>query len=353
MIELLTKLLSIPSPTFQEREIADYMKAWMFENYSNVEVTDFKDSLICHFPKTEGLKHICLVGHSDVVPAHFEPYVDGDKLHGSGVSDMLSAIAAFMDVMKDHAEEVLKKFNISILIYSREEGTKMEDNGLHDLIAEFPEYFNTVDLAIVGEPTDNTIQIGCVGSCHAEVIVKGMACHSARPWNGENALYKALPLINAFSKIEPEKHTLFGVDFFDVMGITESHSEKGRTSLPGYWRGNINFRYAPVYTIEEAETKLINLVDELNVPGLTLEILDTSPCGSVIETDLFKESVEKLGAEVCAKQAWTDVAQLTAHGISAFNFGPGLTSQAHKEDEFAMISDIVTYRKMLVDFLVK
>ena len=353
MIKLLTKLLAIPSPTFQEREIADYIKAWMFEHYEGIEVTDFKDSLICHFPQTEGLPHISLVGHSDVVPAHFEPYIDGDKLHGSGVSDMLSAVAVFMDVMKDHAEEVLKKFNISILIYSREEGTKMEDNGLHDLIEEYPEYFKSVDLAIVGEPTDNTIQIGCVGSCHAEVKVKGLACHSARPWNGENALYKALPLLNAFAEIEPVKHTLFGVDFFDVMHITESHSQPGRTSLPGFWRGNINFRYAPVYTIEEAEKKLLDLVNGLNVDGLTIEILDTSPCGSVIETDLFKESVEKLGAEVCAKQAWTDVAQLTAHGISAFNFGPGLTSQAHKANEYAMISDIEKYREMLVDFLVR
>ena len=324
----------------------------MEEHFNDITLTEFKDSLICHFPQTEGKKHIVLVGHSDVVPQHFEPYVDGDKLHGSGSSDMTGALAVYLHLMKEAQEEVLKNFNISILIYSREEGTKMEDNGLYDLIQEYPDYFKSVDLAIVGEPTDNTIQIGCVGSTHAEVIVRGLACHSARPWNGENALYKALPLIEEFAKTKEESHTLFGVDFFDVMQITESHTEAGCTSLPGFWRGNINFRFAPIYTVAEAEAKLTAKVEALGMEGVEFRILDSSPCGSVIETEVFRDAVDKLALPVEAKQAWTDVAQLTGMGISAFNFGPGLTSQAHKDNEFILISYVEEHYKALKAFLV-
>ena len=352
MLKLLEQLLAIPSPTFKEQEIVAFIKDWSHKNFADIKITESFDSIIIHFPETKGLPHISLVGHSDVVPQHFEPYTKEGRLHGSGASDMLGAVACYMQLMKESAEEVLKNYNISILIYAREEGTPLEDNGLYDLIENVPDYFKTVDLAIVGEPTDNTIQVGCVGSSHAKVVIKGTACHSARPWNGENAIYKALPFTAKMAQLKPEKHTLFGVDFFDVIQLTECNSEPGRTSLPGYWEGNVNFRFAPVYTVEEAERKLINMVTSWEVADLEITIKDTAPSGSVIETELFKDVVAKLEAPVEAKQAWTDVAQLSAHKISAFNFGPGLTSQAHKDNEYIMIQDVEDYYEKLKKALI-
>ncbi|MCM8538963.1 MAG: M20/M25/M40 family metallo-hydrolase [Lentisphaeraceae bacterium] len=353
MLKLLEKLLAIPSPTFKEQEIVAFIKDWSKENFGEFTITESFDSIIIHFPETEGLPHISLVGHSDVVPQHFEPYIEEGRLHGSGASDMLGAVACYLYLMKEYSEEVLKKYNISILIYAREEGTPLHDNGLFDLIDNHPAYFKTVDLAIVGEPTDNTIQVGCVGSTHAKVIIKGLACHSARPWNGTNAIYKAVPFMARMAELKTEKHTLFEVDFFDVIQLTESNSEPGRTSLPGYWEGNVNFRFAPIYTVEEAEKKLMDLVKSWNIPDLEISIKDSAPSGSVIESDLFKEMVAKLNAPVEAKQAWTDVAQLSAHNIPAFNFGPGLTSQAHKDNEFINIKDVEDYYEKLKNALIK
>ena len=353
MIDLLEQLLNIPSPTFHEQEIVSFIKSWCHENFKDITITENFDSIIIEFPKTEGLPHVALVGHSDVVPKHFTAYKKEGRLHGSGSSDMLGAVAAYMHIMKEEGEAILKNYNISLLIYAREEGTPLPDNGLYDLINFIPEYFDSVDMAIVGEPTDNTIQVGCVGSLHAAVKVTGLACHSARPWNGENALYKALPFINKMAEIKPEKHTLFGVDFFDVLQITEAAAEPGRTSLPGTWEANVNFRFAPVYTGNEAESKLLDMVNGWKIPGLEISIKDTAPAGSVIESPTFRRLVEALGAPVEAKQAWTDVAQLSARKISAFNFGPGLTSQAHTDDEYIIIEDVHTYYKMLVNALTK
>ncbi len=353
MLELFKKLLEIPSPTFKEQEIVAYIKDWSHKNLPVNKITESKDSIILHFPETKGLPHISLVGHSDVVPKYFTPYINEGRLHGAGASDMLGAVACYLYLMKEHGDEILKKYNISILIYAREEGTPLIDNGLYDLIEKFPTYFKNVDLAIVGEPTDNTIQIGCVGSKHAKVLVKGLACHSARPWNGVNAIYKAAPFINKMAELKTVKHTLFGVDFFDVIQLTESHSEPGRTSLPGYWEGNVNFRFAPVYTVEQAEKKLLDLVNSWQIDGLEISIKDSAPAGYVIETKLFQDIVKKLDAPIEAKQAWTDVAQLSAHNIAAFNFGPGLTSQAHKDNEFIIIKDVETYYEKLKNGLLK
>src|SRR5690606_31280680 len=129
----------------------------------------------------------------------------------------------------------------------------------------FPDFFKSIDLAIVGEPTDNTVQLGCVGSLHAKVTVPGLACHSARPWNGENALYKALPFLQRMAALEPVRHEVFGLDFFDVLQITESRSEPGRTSLPGWWQANINYRFAPVRSEAEARDELFARLTEFGI----------------------------------------------------------------------------------------
>ncbi len=50
----------------------------------------------------------------------------------------------------------------------------------------------TIDLALVMEPTDNAIQVGCLGNLDARVTVHGAAAHSARPWLGENAIHTAI-----------------------------------------------------------------------------------------------------------------------------------------------------------------
>lgn len=348
--ELLRDMLAIASPTFHEQDFVRYLCERSAQTLPEWQQRVHEDCFLLSSPWQEGLPHVSLVGHSDVVPEHFDPYIQDERLYGSGASDMKGALAAFVLLLENHPE-LIQKINLSLLVYSREEMTPLHVNGLYHLLKDWPEYFQSVDLALIGEPTDNTLQLGCVGSIHAKVTVRGLACHSARPWNGENALYKALPFIQQMAALEPVKHRVFGVDFYDVCQITETETQPGRTSLPGWWSANVNFRFAPVRSESEAKRLLYERLESFGIASQDIEVLDTVPPGQVIETAFFKQCVEALSLPIQAKQAWTDVAQLTAHGVPALNFGPGQTAQAHKDNEYIELPGLYEYYEKLKNAL--
>jgi succinyl-diaminopimelate desuccinylase len=354
VVQSLEAMLKIASPTGQEQDFNHWFVEQMQRICPHWQVTEHKDSLIFAPEAAEtSLPHICLVGHSDVVPEHFTPRYEDGRLHGSGASDMKGALAAFLQLLQQWGDELEKHYRLSLVVYAREEQTPLVDNGLYHLIEAHPAFFKSIDTAIIGEPTDNTLQLGCVGSIHAELTVKGKACHSARPWNGENAIYKALPLMQQIAGLSPVAHDIFGLTFYDVVQLTESQSQPGRTSLPGWWKGNVNFRFAPTRSESEAWDFLKTQIQAEHF-GAELTLRDSVPAGQVVRNPCFEalmQGFKALGVPLEPKQAWTDVAQLTAHGIAAFNFGPGLTAQAHTEDEHILVHDLEHYLHLLHEVL--
>lgn len=344
MLEFITELLAIETKTYHEKNCADFIQKWVKENCPGALVMREGNNLIISNNKPNK-PHISLIGHSDTVPAFFKPYIKGDQLHASGASDMKTAVGIFLHLFKELYQSL--DYHLSVIVYDKEEMTPVTSNGLYECIKYHNDFMKSIDCAIIGEPTNNAIQIGCVGSLHMRLTVHGQACHSARPWNGENALYKALPLITYFSNLEPVKQRIFGVDFFDVIQLTESESEPGRTSLPGWWRTNINFRFSPNLIEVEAQKQLKAHVAKFTSISTDLELIDSVYPGKVIETPLFELLTNLIDEPIEAKQAWTDVAQLTELGVPAFNYGPGLQAQAHQVDEYIHIPDIYKYHKKL------
>jgi len=351
MTECLFDLLRIASPTYEEQAICEFISGWATKNMPTMDQIRVGDNLIMTHTQETGKPHLAFVGHSDVVPAYFDPFQEGDRIFGAGASDMKGGLAAFLTFVSTHIALLKSRFNVSIIVYCREEGTPLDKNGLYELIETNPKFFRSIDLAIIGEPTDNASQIGCLGSLHCTIKVPGKCAHSARPWTGENALYNALPLIKSVAQFKPKKQTVYGVEFVDVMSITESGSEPGRTSVPGYWSCNINYRFSPVHSPEEAVSCVLGVIRQAGMDPNLIQNMDMAPAGQVIETPLFNEIITKLGAPIAAKQAWTDVAQFSNLGIPSFNFGPGLQEQAHRSDEYILESQLLKFDQILTQLL--
>lgn len=351
MKDLLLELLAIPSPTFNEQKKIEFIKKWLEKNAFAGTLTQHNNNIIYEIKIDKNLPTIGLVGHCDVVPSHFNPKIEGDLIFGAGVSDMHAGFVSFLEILKKENKQL--NYNVILIIYSQEEGTPLLDNGLYDLIQNYKQILKQIDLAIVGEPTDNTIQLGCVGSLHAKVTVYGKAAHSARPWDGSNALYNALPFINYCSKLKADMVEIKKMQFKDILTITECELSKGRTTVPDKCDLNINYRFSPNKSQKEAFAHIENIVQENLNCKFDVSLIDSVPSGKILSSSLLDTFIDRLGFNVEAKQAWTDVAQLSELGIPCFNFGPGFQSQAHTPNEHASLELIDVYISSLKKILFK
>ena len=102
--------------------------------------------------------------------------------------------------------------------------TGVEFSPLPDLF-DHSRLVHDAELAILLEPTDNTIQAGCLGNLNARITFHGVSGHSARPWTAENAIDKALDGLRAYAQIEPRPVEIGGLTF---TGGREHHPDRRR-----------------------------------------------------------------------------------------------------------------------------
>ena len=101
-------------------------------------------------------------------------------------------------------------------------------------------------LAILLEPTDCTIQAGCLGNLNARITFHGVSGHSARPWTTENAIDKAPDAASGpYAAIEPRPVEIGGLTFTEVASVTQIEGGIATNVIPDRVVANVNFRYAP------------------------------------------------------------------------------------------------------------
>jgi succinyl-diaminopimelate desuccinylase len=193
-------------------------------------------------------------------------------------------------------------------------------------------------LAIVLEPTDGVVHAGCLGNVVARISFHGRSGHSARPWDADNAIAHAVRGLQPLLDLEPRRATVDGLGFVEVLSVTRLEAGIAENVIPDLAVATVNLRYAPDRTPSEAEERLRSLCQ----PGATLEIVSHAPAGRVVGDNPLLAALVASGADrIEPKQAWTNVADFTAHGIDAVNFGPGHTRYAHRRDEQVEIAALV------------
>ncbi|MFN8109537.1 MAG: peptidase dimerization domain-containing protein [Thermoleophilia bacterium] len=202
---------------------------------------------------------------------------------------------------------------------------------------------------MVLEPTDNTIQAGCVGNLNASLVFTGVSAHSARPWTGDNAIARAVHGLQALVDTPPRHVVIDGLEFTEVLSVTRITGGIADNVIPDRVECRVNFRFTPDRTMDEAQARMRELVGDSGA----LEISSVSPSGAVSVTAPLARRLRDAGDfRVLPKQAWTPVAQFTQEGIPAVNLGPGSTRYAHTRDERVSIAELERTHIALQRFLV-
>ena len=329
LAERTLELVNIPSESRHEAEIAAHVRSLVPPSFE--AEYEAEDAFVWTRPRREGKPLVVLAGHYDTVPAqeNVPGRIENGAVVGLGASDMKGGLAVMLELARElEAQDTEAEVDLALLAFGKEE-----------LPAEFsplPHLFDNsrvvheAELAILLEPTDTTIQAGCLGNLNARLIFHGVSGHSARPWTAENAIEKALDGLRAYASIEPRPVVIGGLTFTEVASITRIEGGIATNVIPDRAEANVNFRYAPDRSPADADAYLRSLVPE----GATYEHAGDSPPARVVTDSPLVQRLRDAGdLALEPKQAWTNVADFTSRGIDAVNFGPGATRYAHRRDE--------------------
>jgi succinyl-diaminopimelate desuccinylase len=321
-------LVNIPSESRSEAELYSYITSAvpLDEAYSDGE------SVL--YAKRTGKPLVLLAGHTDTVPAqgNLPGRIEDGAVIGLGASDMKAGLAVMIELGRWAAETELA-YDLGLLFFPREELGPAE-NPLPGVF-ERTGVVDEAQLVICLEPTDNTLQLGCLGNLNARVVFEGTSAHSARPWLGVNAIRLAFEGLQPVLEAEPRDVDIDGLVFREVISVTQLNAGIAANVIPARAEAILNFRYAPDRTPESAVERVRELV------GTDVEILANSPPAHVASRSPLVEHLRAVGGfEVQPKQAWTNVADFAARGLDAINLGPGATRYAHAVDERVEISEL-------------
>jgi len=292
---------------------------------------------------------VVLHGHLDVVPGHpeqFEPRLEGDRLFGRGAYDMKGGLAAMMCATRELADQDVVR--VHFVCVADEESEEESDRGSDRLVEEG--YVG--DFAITGEPTDLRIGVQAKGVLAMRIQVCGKAAHGSMPWEGDNAVLKAL---DTFRRIEALPFARESSDLFDRPSINLGRIVGGDAlnKVPDRCVIDVDVRYLP----EQNADAILAAVNELP----DVEVLRTfrrSPA-VVSREDPFvgalAEAVSQVAPEAgesisVGRHGSSDAVSFLDAGVPAVEFGP-VGGGHHGPEEWVSVSSLERYRRALVEFV--
>ena len=342
VVTLTAALVDIESVSLGEREIADALEAQLVK-LAHLKIERDGHTIIARTDLGRD-QRVVIAGHLDTVPLNdnLPSRLEGNMLYGLGSCDMKGGVAIALRLAA-HVTEPNR--DITFVFYEGEE-IAHEFNGLGRIARERPDLL-AGDFAILMEPSDAGIEAGCQGTLRVDVIVRGERAHSARSWNGSNAIHAVAPILQRLVGYLPRWVEIDGLTYREGLNAVGISGGVAGNVIPDEARVSVNYRFAPDRSEEQAIDHVRAVFDSFEV-----ELTDSAP-GAMPGLDVAAAAtfVDVVGGEVKPKFGWTDVAQFTQLGIPAVNFGPGDPTLAHKAEEHVPVDQLVRVEKQLTAWL--
>ena len=299
--ELLIELVKVPSPQTdlleEEPLLKEFIKKAIEPRLRTMGFTDVRYDAMGNLIATYGTgtsgKSLMFIGNAMNQPASTMPnpyngdVVDGAKydlpgecVMGKGASEQKANLAAYL-----HAMETVIASKVPIagkLIFSC---CLSGETGKHDAIKSVVEGAGVrADMAVLGG-TGLKITLGNRGRIDVFVTVKGSPCHSARPWDGVNAITGATEAINRL---------------LTKTKLDKSHPQLGKQTL------TVNHFHSFPNSTHTVQERCEFRLDRRLLPG-------EDPNEAFDELVRIAKEVEQFKDPVSGKQLWHRVAARPVH----------------------------------------
>lgn len=339
-------IIGCESVSGNEKALADAVESAL-QDLGGLSLHRDGDTIIARTETGAG-QRIILAGHLDTVPLPSTPgsrgtvppsweQIDGEQvLYGRGATDMKGGVAVQLKLADDVAAHLAAggslDRDITWVFYDHEE-VEASKSGLGRVMRSVPELLDG-DFAVLLEPTHGVVEGGCNGTCRFEVTIPGVAAHSGRAWMGENAIHGTAGLLQVLSDYTPQTITVEGLDYREGLNAVRIRGGVAGNVIPDSTVVEINYRFAPDKTEEQAHTHVREVLARAGVSADQQKVTDSSAAARPgLDHPAAQAFIDAVGGEPMPKYGWTDVARFSAQGVPAVNFGPGDPLLAHSDDE--------------------
>ncbi|MGQ0805229.1 MAG: succinyl-diaminopimelate desuccinylase [Actinomycetota bacterium] len=348
LLTLTASLVAVPSPSHREEALAGAIEGRLRTRAPGLSIERVGENVIARTDLGRE-RRIVLGGHLDTVPpnGNERARLDGEVLHGLGSADMKGGLAVLLRLAEQLSEAgSATRHDVTLAFYECEEVAE-EHNGLRRLFAERADLLEG-DFAVLLEPTGGAVEAGCQGTLHVRASFDGIRAHSARPWIGRNAIHEAAPVLARVVAHETDTVEVDGLPYRESLEVVRIEAGVANNVVPDACSFIVNRRFAPAYSIEQATTQVLSLLEDAD----QVEVLNASPAAPPnLGHPLVAEFVDTLDLEVRPKLGWTDVARFAARGVPAVNFGPGDPELAHTAGELVTRESVEGCHRALARFL--
>jgi len=328
-IELLKAMVEIPSPSCEEKEVADYLEK-KFTSWGLNPARYGNNLWMRNKNWSEGKPVILLNSHIDTVrPASgwtynpFKATIEQDRITGLGSNDAGASVVSLLGTFRHFFTVGSLSFNLIFCASAEEEISGV--NGIVSVLGKL----GKIDLAIVGEPTQMQIAIAEKGLLVLDCEAKGRAGHAARD-EGENAIYKAIKDIQVLEQYRfPEESPVLGPVKITVTQISAGHQHN---VVPDSCRFVVDVRTNELYSNQDAFQIISGLVQsEVHPRSFRL-----NSSGINADHPLVRRGID-IGLGIYGSPTTSDQAVIPYPSVK---IGPGDSARSHTANEYIQISEI-------------
>jgi putative selenium metabolism hydrolase len=365
-VELLRETIAIPSLDGEEGPVIERLEQAMKDiGYDEIRV-DPMGNLMGRMGSGDSL--IAIDGHCDTVDVgnpdtwDVDPfkgdYRDG-VIYGRGAVDQKGGLVAAL-----YAGKILKAIglpdDISLLLVASVYEEDVEGLNWQYIIKEDGIHPEAV---VLTEPTNLKICRGQRGRVEMKVKTEGVSCHGSAPDRGENAIYKASPIIQEIAQLHErlESDSVLGkgtITVTDVRSTAPSlcavadsctiHLDRRLTE--GETRESVLKEVQQLPSVQASKAQVVIHEYEIETyTGMPMKTDSYCPAWLMETSDPLVQTAVETYEEQFGEKATVGVWQFSTngiatkglHGIPTIGFGPGAEEHAHTPMDQVKADDLV------------